>query len=312
LSHQIAFRFPRVRKLKNPEAPDLPAVDSYYSEMRMTASQVLCAGPGLGSIATEGEIVDQDKGDVLAGFRQVISLWRGRPMVDVEIELDVKKMPEGDPWSNYYGVRFAWKHESAVLSRSDQHAPRVVNLERIESPEFIEIADNDDRTTILPMGLPFHRKTGNRMLDTLLVVAGETQRKFHFQVMIDVPFPWQAALDGMSPALMIPTAAGPPRSGETGWFVHLDTPHVQLMRILPLRTEAGKEASGAASKGCILRLMETEGRRAVCKLLSFLSPRAARQVDLLGKTIAHPKIEEDEVRIEIAPFEVCDVELMFG
>ncbi len=313
LSHQIAFRFPRVRKLLNPEAPDAPPVESYYSEMRMTGTQVLCSGPGLGAIETTGEIVNQENGEVLAGYRQMIQLWRGRPVVDVEIELEIQKMPEGDPWSNYYAVRFAWKHESAVVSRSDQHAPRVVNQERIESPEFIEIADNNDRTTILPMGLPFHRKTGNRMLDTLLVVAGETRRHFHFQVMIDVPFPLQAALDGMSPALTIPTESGPPRSGETGWFFHLDTPHVQLMRILPLRTDPnGKSDAIVSVKGCILRLMETEGRRAVCRLSSFLSAKTARQVDLLGKTIAHPKIEGDEVRIEIAPFEVCDVELTFG
>ncbi len=313
LSHQLAYRFPKVRKLKNPDAPDEPATDSYYSEMRMTGSQVLCSGPGLGELETTGEIVDQQNGDILAGYRQVIRVWRGRPVVDVEIELDVKKMPEGDPWSNYFGVRFAWKHETAVLSRSDQHAPRVVSQERIESPEFLEIADANDRTTILPMGLPFHRKTGPRMLDSLLVVAGETKRTFRFQVMIDVPFPLQATLDGMSPSLMIPTVTGPPRSGETGWFFHLDTPHVQLMRILPLRAASnGKPEEPTPTKGCILRLMETEGRRAVCKLLAFLTPKTSRQVDLLGKTIAHPKIEGDEVRIEISPFEVCDVELTFG
>jgi alpha-mannosidase len=310
LSHQIAFRFPRTRKLKNPEAPDAPPVESYYSEMRMTGTQVLCAGPGLGEIETIGDIVNQENGEVLASYRQVVRVWRGKPIVEIEIDLDIQKLPEGDPWSNYYAVRFAWKHESAVVSRSDQHAPRIVNHERIESPEFIEIADNNDRTTIVPMGLPFHRKTGNRMLDTLLVVAGETRRKFRFQVMVDVPFPLQAALDGMSPSLVVPTESGPPRSGDTGWFFHLDTPHVQLMRILPPRLDP--KSSSPAAKGCILRLMETEGRRAVCKLSMFLTPRTVRQVDLLGKTIAHPKIEGDEVRIEIAPFEVCDVELTFG
>ena len=49
----------------------------------------------------------------------------------------------------------------------------------------MEIASSDEeRTTILPLGLPFHRKTGPRMLDSLLVVEGEND---------DITGPGQAA-----------------------------------------------------------------------------------------------------------------------
>jgi len=60
--------------------------------------------------------------------------------------------------------------ESVAVSRSlFQTAHALGDEQRFESPHFIEIADDNDRTTIVTHGLPFHRKIGPRMVDTLLV-----------------------------------------------------------------------------------------------------------------------------------------------
>lgn len=302
ISQQIAYRFPRERTITVGEGEDAEQYKSYYSEMRLRDSRILCAGPALGEIETVGDVVDQQHGSILATYRQVTRVWRGRPFVELDLELDVAKVPDGDPWTNYIAVRFAWKHSSAVLSRSLHGGAHTVGGERIEAPQFIELADDDFRTTIIPFGLPFHRQTGERMLDTLLITAGETRRRFRFAIAIDQPYPLQAALDAMSPAISVPTAGGPPQGASTGWLFHLSAPNVQLTRILP-----GGEPSGFA-----LRLLETEGRRKTIKLHCFRTPTSARQRDFRGETIQTLTITGDAVQVEVAPYEVCDVELQYS
>jgi alpha-mannosidase len=311
VSQQIAFRFPRERTITLGEGDEAEQYKTFYSEMRLRDSRVLCAGPALGEIETVGDVVDQQNEQVLAAYRQVTRVWRGRPFVEFDIDLDVKKVPDGDPWTNYIGVRFAWKHTSAVLTRSLHHGAHGIRDERIEAPQYLELADDDFRTTIIPFGLPFHRQTGDRMLDTLLVTAGETRRQFRFAVAIDEPYPLQAALDATYPVIAVPAKSGPAHGARSGWLFHLSAANVQLMRILPLLPSA-KETEAAPTQGFALRLLETEGRRKTIKLHCFRAPASARQRDFQGETIQTLRIDGDAVQVEVAPYEVCDVELRYG
>ncbi len=312
LSQQIAFRFPRERTVTVGEGDAAEQYRTYYSEMQMRSSRVLCAGPALGEIETTGDVFDQTSGNVLAEYRQVARVWRGKPQVELEIELDVKTLPDGDPWTNYIAARFAWKHEDAALTRSLHHGAHGTEAERIEAPQYLELADENFRTTIIPCGLPFHRKTGPRMLDTLLITAGETRRRFRFVIAIDEAYPLQAALDATAPVLTLPAEGAPPGGARRGWFFHLNTRNVQLTRILPLMPRE-KEDPGmfARATGCAVRLIETEGRHRTFKLRCFRTPAYARQRDFCGKTIGTLSIKDDDVHIETGPYEVCDVELRF-
>lgn len=277
--------------------------------MRVQEMRVLSEGPALGEIETTGQIVDQVNDSVLADYRQTVRVWRGRPIVELEIELDVHHMPEGDPWTNYIGQRFAWKHSSAVLTRSMQQGAQPIGGERIEAPHYIELADDEFRTTILPMGMPFHRTTGPRMLDTLLITAGETRRHFRTQIAVDVEFPMQAATDAMTPLLNIPTAAGALTSGQTGWLFHVSAANVQLTRILPVQQTSDAEETHAP--GFAVRLLETEGQHCTARLRCFRTPQTARQRNFQGETVNTLRIQDDTVLVEIAPYEVCDVEMTF-
>jgi alpha-mannosidase len=308
ISQQIAFRFPRERTITTGEGPQAESYKSYYSEMRLSEANILCAGPGVGEIETIGTIVDQQQDKELASYRQVTRVRQGRPFVEIEIELRPSVEPEGDPWSNYFGVRWAWKHESVAVSRSGMQGTHPVGDEaRFEAPHFIEIADDDFRTTILPHGMPFHRSTGPRMLDTLLIVAGETKRNFRFDIAIDEMYPMQAALDVMSPPLVMPTAG---KSGvPEAWLLHLGTRNVILLGLT--LTEGAAQSVNAPAKGAIARLLETEGRHRTFGLKCFRTPTAARQVDFNGKTIQECHVAGDEVTVEIAPYEICDIELTF-
>jgi alpha-mannosidase len=213
--------------------------------------------------------------------------------------------PEGDPWTNYFGVRWAWKHETAAVSRSLHETAHSVGEEpRIEAPHFVEVADDNFRTTILPHGLPFHRRTGPRMLDTLLIVAGETRRDFRFDIAIDELYPQQAAFDVMSPPVLIPVAKAPPTT--SAWLFHLGARNVVLLDLLPLDA-----VNGVIPPGCIARLLETEGRHRTFGLRCFRQPVSARQRDFTGKTIQECSVTPEEVLVEISPYEICDVELKF-
>jgi alpha-mannosidase len=316
LSQQLSFRFPRERTIGTGEE----AVQSQYAEMRCTSRQVTSRGPVRGEIVTTGEIVDQALGQRLATFRQTIRVWRARPIVEIEIELADLKVPDGDPWNNYFASRFAWSDSTAAVSRSVFHAAQGFGSERFETSDYIEAASEAERLTIVPHGLPYHRKTGVRMVDSLLVVSGETRRHFKFTIAVDAAYPLEAAWNAMTPVAIVPTESGPPRAGTSGWFFHLDARNVQLTRVLDLIDPVNDSlATGEsdtmplpAGPGFAVRLVETEGRSRRVRLQAYRQPIYARKRDFLGQTLTELTLEGDAVLVDLNAFEVVDVELRFG
>ena len=122
------------------------------------------------------------------------------------------------------------------------------------------------------------------MLDSILIVAGETARRFRFGIAIDPDYPMQSAVDALTPAVVVQTTSGPPPAGQSGWFFHLDSKNVQVLQILPLRpldpdensvSSVADAAGGAASErgfGFTLRLYETEGRHRALQIHCFRTP----------------------------------------
>jgi alpha-mannosidase len=325
LSQQLAFRFSRERTPR-PAQPGTQAPTqerTFYSEMKCSSISITASGPGLAEIVSSGELLDPEDGSLIAEFEQKIRLWRGRPVIELEIELRPTQLPDGDPWSNYFASRFAWNDTSATLTRGVLGGAHGIQWERFESPHFFEIATDSVRTTLLFNGLPFHRKTGPRMLDSILIVAGETARKFRFDIAIDRDYPMQSALNAFVRPIVLETPAGPPAAGRSGWLFHLDAKNVQILQILPLREpepgedetaspEAENEGSLDRGYGFRLRLQETEGRHRPTKLLCFRSPTYACQRDFRGRRVSTLRIVDDTVYLEPTAHEILDIELRFG
>jgi alpha-mannosidase len=336
LSQQLAFRFARELTVQKLVGEETIEEKTFYSEMRCQSVEVTCSGPSCGEIVTTGEIVDPSTQAVLSGFRQTFRVWRGRPLLELEIELiDVQKNPEGDPWGCYYGSRFAWNDGTAALSQSVCGAAQPVQMQRIETLDFIEIASDEARTTILPMGLPFHRKTGPRMIDSLLASEGESERRFRFVIAVDQSYPMQAARDVLTPVVPIRTTAGPPRAGQTGWFYHIDTRCVQVSRVMGLMSEpltidppsddSLEEEDSSTDRrpveltqteppdgsGFALRLQETEGQYQGVNVEFFRAPSSARVRDFRGQTVVEIPIEGDGLRVDVSPFAIVDLEVRF-
>ncbi len=158
------------------------------------------------------------------------------------------------------------------------------------------------------------------MVDSLLVAAGETRRQFKFTIAVDAAYPLEAAWNATTPLAVIPTDNGPPRSGPSGWFFHLDARNVQLTRVMGLMDSPNDSlATGDADTmplpegpGFAVRLLETEGRAKQVRLQAFRQPIYARKRDFQGKTLSELVLDGNAVVINMAAFEVVDIELRFG
>ncbi len=321
LSLQLAYRFPQERTLPQSDPQAYP-VKSWYSRMEVTESKVLSAGPVVGELETVGRLVDQLTEETLSEFRLRYRVVRGSPYLSVSVELDPRRLPEGDPWSNYYALRWAWNDESAVLTRSQLSQPQGIRLPRFEAPDFFEIASDADRTTLLFGGLAFHRKTDDRMLDTILLVEGEAARQFQLGVAVDQNYPLRASADFFAPPSVVRTAGVEPAYGRQGWFFHIDVKSVQILEVGPVRPEPtrqesedeefpGTPGSPPPSGGCTLLIAETEGRMAHGGIRLFRNPRKARKIDARGQTVIDLPIEGDAVVVHLSAFETTLVEILF-
>ena len=308
LSQQIAFRFPAEKVIPGTsDSEDQEEERTFYSRMLCTDLGITSVGPAYGEIVSRGQIVDDSDKLILADFVQTIRVWKGRRTFDLKIELEPHHKPVGSPWATYFASRFAWNDPAAALTRSVLEMAHPAGTDRIESPHFLEIASESERTTILPRGLSFHRKTGMRMVDTILLCENETATSFEMAVAIDNPYPMSAAWDVMSP---VPTwiGPGPSTSGQSGWLFRLRQKNVQLTRLIRRPTSNGEPDDGSTF---IARLIETEGVSRPVTFEAFRTPTRARKLDLRGEEIGTCTIEDGSVRVVMDGFEICDLELQF-
>jgi len=302
LSQQLAYRVPGPRPRVG-EAWQDPDALAIYSQMVAEDIQLTSAGPVLGEMVSRGRLVDAD-GKRLAGYRQTVQVWRSSRVFFIEIELDIDEEPRAVPWDSYYASRFAWADESADMFRSVGLTRQSTDVKQIEAPYFVELRTEKHSTALLTGGLPYHRRTGMGVLDTLLVTRGESARRFRLGVGIDLPHPLPRALELLSPIVPIPQTAAPPAGPDTSWLFHLDRRNVLTTHFEPLEEE-GRVVGFRA------RLIETEGHDVRCRLRSFRAAKSARQVDFLGQTLVQLPVEDDAILIDFTAYEWVEIEARF-
>ncbi len=307
LSQQIAFR------LSAHDASQGADGDAAYTAMRAESVEVTASCAAFGEIVSRGALVDSEARR-LAGFRQTVQAWAGSRVIRVEIELDGLEEPRADPWNSYYAARFAWPDESAQLWRGVSLARQKTDAARLEAPEYIEIENATGRLSILTGGLPYHRRAGARMLDTLLVVRGETARRFSLGIAVDVPQSAAAAVEFISPPCGLLDAGSPP-TAPSGWFFHVDAHNIVATHWEPLFAESSSELAPDGNLpvvGFRARLLETAGRAGRVTLRAFRPVASARQVDFLGQTILDVPVEDDRITLDFAAHEWIEVEAVWN
>jgi alpha-mannosidase len=287
LAQQVAMRLPGAADEENA-----------YSIMAADEIRVQAAGPVVGEVLVRGRLVDRS-GHLLAGFQQLTRVTWGSRVFEVEIQLDPQRQPDGDPWNSYYAARFAWGEDAPTLYRSVNQATLATDATQLESPHFVEIRSKAGRATILTAGLPYHRRRGLRRLDSLLIVRGETARRFRLGIGIDVAQPMAAALDFAVPSPIIPLAARP--GNDFAWLFHLDSRSV-------IATHWEPTVEGDSVTGFRVRLLETEGRQVSLGLRSFRTIQSAEKAGGGDRPPIDLTVAGDRVTVPMRPYEWAEVE----
>lgn len=299
LSQQLSFREPGSRGKPGDVYRD-PDETAEYSVMAADSLDVTSSSSTFGELTVRGRLLDK-KGGLLARFVEKFQVWRGSRILVVDLELDPQVEPQADPWNSYFAVRFAWADESAELFRTVNQTRQSVAAKQFEAPQYVEIVSEPKRTAILTGGLPFHRRAGGRMLDSLLIVRGERQRKFRFGIGLDLPHPQHDAWALVGPKPAVTQTASSPAPAASGWLFHLDNRHVQATHWAPV-IEDGR------SVGFRVRLLEASGRPGRVKISAFRDLRSARQLDFKGDPTADCAIENGAARVELGGHEWTEVE----
>ena len=203
-----------------------------------------------GVVESSGQLVDPD-GACLAEFRQRFSLSRGSRVLRLKLQIRPEVPPTGNPWQNYYACRWALPRSDFQLVRSLHGVRYETAAPRCECPEYFEIVQPQRRTTILTGGVMYHRRRDERMLDSLLIVTGETSQEFEFAAGVDLVQPLVSACSWFLPTLEVESGNAP--LATEGWLFHVDCRHVVATGWEPI-------LESDHCSGFRVRLLETSGR----------------------------------------------------
>lgn len=298
LAQQVALRLPAASRTKNAWGEE--NLEQDYSVMAAEKLTVW-TGPLAGQIESRGRLLTRE-GQPVARFVQRMLVRRGSPLVYLDVELEIERQPEADPWDSYYALRFAWGYTGAELVRGVHSTVQASEAVLLEAPEFLAARAGDRNTTLLTGGLPYHRRFGTNKLDTLLVVRGEQARRFQVAVGVDLAYPASAAQQFLAPEIVVPLDRRP--RSPLGWLFHVDAKNVLATAWEPLLSEG-------RLLGYRVRLLETEGRATPIGLRSYRPVESAQRTQLDGEGGTPLPVAGDRVTIDAQPYEWIQVEARF-
>ena len=287
LSQQLAFR---ITLPKTGQAWVDAKAPAAYSVMAADSVELTANGQIFAEITARGRLLALN-GEEVGNFEQLFRVTRGNRVMDVEIELTTN--PElllEDPWDSYYTCRFAFADEAAILRCGSRLQVHDASRRRMEAPLFVDIDSADRHTTILTGGLPYHRRSSDAKLDTLLAVLGEQQTRFRIGVGVDLPAMTRSAIDFLArqhDPLVMPGHA----NSETGWLLHVDARNCVIPWWHPLADESGLR----------LRMVETDGRRTTAHLRTFRPLKGAWTVDASGTVLEELAVNDGVAEVAVEP-----------
>ncbi len=311
LSQLVTFRYEREQvvrqeRLEGEEDTPQDEIKTHYALTRVTGHRILEQGLVFTAIETTTEVLNPSDHSVLGRVIQVTRVDRVRSRLEIEIALEqIALPPRGNPWLTGWCCRFAWDNEASAVTRSVLGQAAGFRLERIESSDYVEVSDQEQRVVIVPDGRPWHRRSGTRMLDSLLIVEGETDRSFRFVVDLDQPFPMRSAEEMLSPVLQLETSGSGPTSLPFSWILGLSSKNVQLVR-----SEYFSRAPQTSDELSLI-LSETEGVETNCTVRVARKPSAAFAVNASRSTKIALNFSPDGVTVPMLPWQLKEVLIVF-
>jgi hypothetical protein len=280
LSRQIAFR-------KN----------QTYSNQITDEITITKATTEIGQLKIAGRLVFPD-GEVAARFTERATIRRQSRVLEFDLTLEPVVEMDDDRWNSYIAIRYAWNDDTFEMRGNLNDSMHVLaDKTHLHSPKVVDLRHENGSLTFLSEGLPFHRRSGNRQLDTLLIVKGESQRQFRLGVAVNAKHPALLAYGFAigQEGFVFPVQSQPQK--PSSWLFQIESSNVVALHWEPI-LEADKPV------GYMVYLQETEGRRAHFALRSFVPPKRAAAMNFQGKELKPIKIGGDAVLIDMRGYEL--------
>jgi hypothetical protein len=218
-----------------------------------------------------------------------MSVTRGTRTIEFEVEIELQRELAGPPWQQYACSRLAWGDEPLGRYRGlhDTHQP--VRLEKFLAPTYLHVDNGHTPLTLFSDGLAYHRQSQIRVLDSLLVVRGESSRLFRFAIGVGIETPHLTASQRGSDCLTIPLEAKSPAQQR---FFHLASKNLLVVDSAPTFDATGN------CNGAILRLREAVGSSGQAVVYAPAKLKGAKLLDLSGKPLEALPVTDDRVTLE--------------
>ncbi len=262
------------------------------SRMKLEEVSVGSTGPALGELTVKGVLTDE-KGEAIARFTQRLRAWIGRPVLEIQIDLDPLHMPTGYPWHSLYAARFSLPSAIGSLNRGLGGFVDETRHNRPLSTEFVEWKVGTGNCVLLTGGMPLLQRHGSSQFDLVLLPPGETANRFEFGLALDRNHPQQLALGWISPAPLVEVDQGPPAAGASAWLFHQDLPNVLVGNFRSTDPAEGETVQ------LDVRIQECEGHYSVGEFRCFRAPVRASSMDSDGISSMGLGINDDAVQLEV-------------
>lgn len=143
------------------------------------------------------------------------------------------------------------------------------------------------------------------MLDSLLIVEGESAREFQFTVEFDQPFPLRTAADVITSASIQETSGSIAAGPSSGWILGLSARNIEIVN-----TEF-KPATADESESLMLLMSETDGVEVDCLIKTARKPTAAYAVNAEMTEKSALEVSDQGTRVSFTAFKVRQVKLVF-
>jgi hypothetical protein len=280
LSRQLAFR-----------------KDQTYSIQAADEIVMTKATPEVGQLKIIGRLVTSD-GEVAARFTETITIRNQSRVLEFDLTLEPILPFDDDRWNSYIAVRYAWNDDTLEMHGNlNDGVQALPGKKHLHSPKFIDLRSETESLTFLSEGLPFHRRSGDRQLDTLLIVKGESHRQFRLGIAVNAKHPAFLSYDFFLGQEDFTVPVSSPPTHPSAWLFQIESNNVMALHWEPM-LEADKLT------GYMVYLQELEGRRVHFALRSFLVPKQASAKNFHGKERKTFKTDGDAVLIDMHAYEL--------
>ncbi len=296
VSQRLALRIPGADNASNPRLTAVRYAEMVADEIESTSNSRIEA-----QITSRGRLIDN--GASVARFEQTVRVTRGIRVFEIEIEIN-PEIKLTDSINYYFCSRLAWKDESTQVICNSQESKSIVTSDWFLATNFIEMQQSAAQVTLLTGGLPYHRRTSRRMLDSLLIVGNEQQRKFRLGIGTPLSYPLAAAQSWLTPLLEFETQIKTGNNSVAGWLFHFDCKNILVTWWQPI-------IESNLLTGVHVRLRETEGRAGKLTIACCRKLKTAEKVNFSGDFLRTQELDTaaDKLSVQFVAWDYLQIKL---